>query len=120
MWCAALFVLAGDVAEARPLPVVVVRPLPVREAPVLGDNPSKAELIAASWVERTVSHLRIGKVTAQDGTWPSSHAGFTCTVSAGDLTVSYTREGFDVEGLPKLATCGEGESAVMFRVRVEE
>lgn len=120
MWILALLapLLCGD-ADARPLPTVTVRPLPAPVRPVVTGTPSKAELIASSYVEYTVVHTAIGKVEGEDGGRLPFPSVFTCVVGAGVLTVSYTREGIDPAALPETGSCGTGEAAVHFRIQVE-
>lgn len=117
---AAVLLLAGGLALAEPPPVVVVRPLPLRERPALRPGYTKTELIAAAWVDRTVSYTPLGAIEAADGPLLATPAAFSCTVQGNQLTVSYTREGFDTEGLPATGTCGEGDGAFAFRIRVEK
>ena len=110
--------LAVAIADARPLPTFVVRPLPARVVPVLTADATKAERIAAAWVERTWSYLPLGAVKGADGAWVGT-PGFTCTAAAGTLTVSYLREGFEVKGLPKVGACTQGKERVRFRIEVD-
>ncbi|MDP2310494.1 MAG: hypothetical protein Q8P18_31035 [Pseudomonadota bacterium] len=120
MWSIALLVLlASEHADARPLRTVIVRPLPPL-VPVRSEGaPTKGELIAASFVEYTVTHTTIGRVDAADGGLEPFPSVFTCVVSEHVLTVSYTREGIDAASLPSIGTCGLGEAAVRFRIEVE-
>jgi hypothetical protein len=110
--------LAIGLAEARPLPVFVVRPLPAVVRPVLTAESTKAEIIAASGVARTWSYLPLGAVGGEDGDWDAT-PGFTCTVAGGALTVGYLREGFQVQGVPRVGTCTQGKERVRFRIRLD-
>ncbi|MES2642696.1 MAG: hypothetical protein V4850_24650 [Myxococcota bacterium] len=120
MWTLSLLAhLASQDADAKPLPTVTVRPLPAIVRPVVVGTPSKADLIAAAYVEYTVVHTTMGKVPGEDGGRLPFPAVFTCVVSEHVLTVSYTREGLDASQLPAVGSCGTGDEALQFRIVIE-
>ncbi|MDP2312197.1 MAG: hypothetical protein Q8P41_04775 [Pseudomonadota bacterium] len=125
MWSLPLLaLLSSEDAHARPLRTVVVRPLPAvvpvhaDPAPQGAGEPTKAQLIAAAYVDYTVTHTALGRVGAKDGGLEPYPSVFTCVVTEHVLTVSYTREGIDPAVLPAFGTCGLGEDAVRFRIKV--
>ena len=99
-------------------PLVVVRPLPAVERPVLGASYTKAQLIAAMGTSTTLAFHELARVDRPDGELAAAPATFACKVTAGILTVSYVREGFATDGLPPEGTCGHGEGAFTFRIEV--
>lgn len=99
-------------------PLVVVRPLPAVERPVLEANYTKAQLIAAMGRTSTIAFHELAVVDHPDGELVSAPATFACKITAGILTVSYVREGFVTDGLPPEGTCGKGDGAFTFRIEV--
>ena len=120
MWTLALLTtLFTEEAHARPLRTVTVRPLPAPVRAAVVGPPTKEQLIAASYVDYTVTHTPLGRVAQESGGLIGFPAIFTCVVAANQLTVSYTREGVDVAALPRVGACGTGKEAIRFRIRVE-
>jgi hypothetical protein len=120
MWTLALLstLVIGD-AHARSPRTVIVRPLPPLERAAVVGPPTKEQLIAASFVDYTVTHTPLGRVEQESGGLLGFPAIFTCVVAANQLTVSYTREGIDAAALPRVGACGTGKEAIRFRIRVE-
>lgn len=120
MWSLSLFAaLASPVAHARPLGTVVVRPLPPAATLAVGGAPTREQIIAASYVDYTVTHTTLGRIDAADGVLVPFPSAFTCIVTGQVLAVSYTREGIDTDALPRFGTCGLGDDAVRFRIKVK-
>jgi len=120
MWTLALLstLVIGD-AHARSPRTVIVRPLPAPVRAAVVGPPTKEQLIAASFVDYTVTHTPLGRVEQESGGLLGFPAVFTCVVAANQLTVSYTREGIDAAALPRFGSCGTGKEAVRFRIKVE-